>query len=325
MGGGYGYGQDGLPVPVLRPPKPALVSDPGRTIARMGLGLTVYLDEPDGWGRGRAVAVLDRFLEIADKIGHIGWFWSSARNRWARLEQRTLNDVRNDLGGGAAIYAHPRPQLRVCLADQPGAPALAFVYNEGSSRQAHRRGYLRIMLPTNTPPDELLSFAIELAQTAPIHAGIGGYEARYDIDATDSAFKSIYGWCLRYLGLHVSNPDRVAYRLGETRLPAVGWLTVVGNPLRERWLADEGFDLDALDPSVIQVMSLSRATILKAGNRPVIGDRHLGEYPSAVHAAWQALGRFTLEEPPTLPGRRFGEEPRTRDWYFRFLEPDAWT
>ncbi|MBC7174226.1 MAG: DUF3396 domain-containing protein [Polyangiaceae bacterium] len=71
------------------------------------------------------------------------------------------------------------------------------------------------------------------------------------------------------------------------------------------------------------MMPLSRATLVRAGERPELGDQNALEYPQALREVAQRLDPFFVKELPEFPGR-FTVEERTSAWFHRFDFPEKW-
>jgi hypothetical protein len=107
-------------------------------------------------------------------------------------------------------------------------------------------------------------------------------------------------------------------------LVGASWLTLVGAPLAERL----GLDLPGLRAhpwrAEVAVLPLQRATLIRAGRSPILGDVNLMEYPEAQAEVAGVLAPYQRQELAVLPGR-FGEEDATARWARRFVEPMEWS
>ena len=127
-----------------------LRDQPRHAVARLALGLTLYLDQPLVWAREAARAVLVAFLERVppQELRH---FSSSVRPGFRPV---TGNDV------AQLVRELPLPALRetvrhlfwIRIVDAEDAPTLAFSYREVDSDEQRRAGVLELTFPAEYDP-----------------------------------------------------------------------------------------------------------------------------------------------------------------------------
>ena len=160
-----------------------------------------------------------------------------------------------------------------------------------------------------------------LCDALPVQQGVAGYVCNVDEANRAVGFDQAWAWARRYYGLHVFDPvehtwDAVHGLLG------VNWLTVVGNVWLQpdAALAGAGFDHASAPLSVTRT---ANATIVRAGNRPLLGDQNRFDDLSAYTLASRLVEPALIKEPTQLPGM-FSDHESTPQWIRRFLDPTAW-
>ncbi len=297
-------------------------ADPTVTVARPTLGLTLYLDDARAWASEHAASFFSTFLSSID-VSQLNFFTTSVLLDWRPLEPDQLDELREHLSPGGLV-GRMRHMFQFSVTDDLWAPRLGFVYREvDPSRSPAQRGYIQVFLPVTTNSDDLLALAIQAAQMYPIWAGVGGYTASWNRRKPRNAFKPVYQWCKRCLGMDVQAPDAMSHRVIDG-LPGASWLTIVGNAARDRWEMDIGALQNRTWRREVAVMPLTAATLIRAGSRPEAGDVNKLDYPEALSEAAQALEPYLVKEPPELPGE-FGEGECTDAWMRRFSFPEQWT
>ncbi|MFL5393906.1 MAG: hypothetical protein ACJ79G_13800, partial [Myxococcales bacterium] len=256
-----------MPPPVAIPPAKVLTVAPHIPVARVALGLTLYLAEPVIWARERAAAFFDAFRARAFR-GASGWYTTSQLADWFRLDGNRLDEISRGL---SRFLGRPRNLLQVRVVDHTGAPALSFNYREIDPRLTQRAATLEVAIPPDSDPALLLDLAAEAATLGPLLCGVGGFVASWNPHEKPTAFWEIHAWCKRYLGLDVQDADAMAFCVLEG-LPGSNWLTLVGPALADRLK----LDLRALEAGPwgagIEPRMLPHALLLRAGDAPTLGD-----------------------------------------------------
>lgn len=298
----------------LFPRRVFLKDDPSVTVARVGLGLTLYLDDPGYWASEGAELWFHRFVRLVDP--RVAYFTTSRLDHWNRVSDYELGKLGDEL---RATQSSARHLLEFCLVDDRGAPRVGFIYREVSPDRKGRTGHLQLLFAHDWNPDDLLALALELGHQAPIRCGVGGWLARWNREIERTSFKQIHLWCRRYLGLDVQVPDQMAYHVRQA-LPSVSWITLIGESLVPT--LEDAVDLEGL-PDDVSVMRLKRALLIRAGEAPTLGDSNSLEYPSAMSAVSKRLEPMIIAEPPPFP-EGFGSNGETTAWTHRFASPETW-
>jgi hypothetical protein len=303
-------------------PTMVLTERPGVIVARAALGLTVYLDEPLVWAREGARAVLAAFLERIP-LPELRYFETSARPGYRPITGGDMATLLRDLSlpPGRATVRH---LLWVRIVDDPGAPLLAFSYREVDSALSPRSGYLELTFPPTFDSEVLATFLGQIAGQWPHLSATAGFMVSWNPRLAATAMHGAYPWCRRYLGLDLHDTDSTAW-YAPRALPATSWLTSIGR----RLAGDLELDLAALEQrrwtNAVQVAALAHGVVVRAGERPTLGDLNQLSYPSAHAEVARALAPHVMQHPPPFFGDAWQEEPDlTLRWWRRFVAPDGW-
>jgi len=303
----------------LARPIPAVVlpDDPAATIARVELGLTLYLAEPLTWAHEAAGRVLDSFLSVVPP-DHLVYYATSRLHRWRRLDGTQFQDLRQQLGLPWS-EARPRHLFELILTDDAGCPSCGFRYREIDDARADRAGLIEVTLPQEYDPGYLLPIARTALSAGPLWSGIGGYSARMSERFRADAFDVAWAWAQRYRGVDIQDPEPMAWRVREG-LPGINWLTILGGSLAR----ELDFDLARAgahrwtDPMICTEVAGDNL-LIRAGEQPVIADAHRFEEPTAYQEVASVARNLLLKEPPELLGY-FRDHESTGRWFRRFVD-----
>lgn len=297
-----------------------LTDDPEVMVARVALGLTVYLDDAPHWAETGVPAMVSALLRMVPGAT-LEWLTTSTRNDWVRLSPAERDGLPQTLAN-AWNARGPRHLLQVRLSDDTQCMGAGFSYRELDPARGGRHGWLQLVLPYDQSPDDLLALAVELAQEHPFRCAVGGYLTTFNEWEKPAAFWCIRRWALQHLGLDVQDPDMAAWFV-EQQLPSTNWLTLLGAPLLEA----RGVSASALQAHPwerpITVLPLERGVIVRAGERPVTGDVNDLVYPETYAEVSRALEALL----PRRFARYYGgfhDGDQTLRWVRRFVEPEAW-
>ncbi len=304
-------------------PRAVVAGDYEVVVARPVLALTLYLDRAERWASEWAPALLERFL--FGMRAPVASFRTSNRDEWRPVPLDRAELVE------ALRARKPRHLFRFRVVDDEEVPTTAFAYREVDPRRSERTGHLQIVLPLDTPPEELLALAIEICQLHEVTCGVGGYAIAWNEDLPRNSFEAVYSLTKRYWGLDVQLPD-AASAFARTHLPSVSWLTILGSSL----LAARGVDGNALSEKLrtegrALVLPTATGLCVRTGDAPELGDVNLMEHPFALGALGTLLASLTLTGGFEFPGPfSQPDEPdggplaRTDDWRGRFVTMEGW-
>jgi len=303
------------------PPARVLDEAPSICVARVALGVTIYIADPVPWATGAASLALGHFLRTCPSA-ELRWWTTSHLESWRAI--RDPNEIATLRGALASRTIGPplRHLFRFDIGDRIDSPAAGFSYRECDPDRSRRMSVLQVCLPDDTAPEHLGELLVRLTTAGPIWCAIGGYAASWFELEKPTAFADLYGWCRRYLGLDVQDPEQASWRVHEG-LPSTNWLTYLGPDfLRSREIDAAAMRKAAAPP--VTISDAAGGLFVKAGPAPALGDVNRAEFPSALAQAAVLLDRCLIEEPPEFWGT-FYEKKATKAWQRRFVAPDGWS
>lgn len=297
-----------------------LAEQPRVIVARVELGLTLYLTDMRTWATGGAARALEVFLRHAPQDA-LGLYTTSQLPGWRRATKATHALLVESLSA-PWMAGRPRHLLSFSLVDDPGTPSAGFVYREVDASRTTRAGVLELTLPQETPPEVLLKLTEEVAGCGPFFSGVGGYVARWNEAHRHAAFESIYELCQRYWGLDIQDAEAMAW-LAPRGLPGTNWLTLLGWPLVDA-LGAAAPALKDGESNGVRVSTLSHGTLVRAGAQATVGDLNQLELPTAYMEAARRLEPAFVIEPPALGGT-FAREGHAGRWFRRLVDALEWS
>jgi len=293
---------------------------PDITVARVVLGLTMYLDEPLRWAQKGAALALSSFLKRAP-VDRLQWYTTSLLSDWHPVgpdgHQKLVESI------CSWSLSRPRHLLWFRLVDDTGAPSVEFSYREMDPAFQRRCSTLQMALPDTSDPAQLVSLAMEIADHGRFLCGTGGYAVRWNEHEKSTALWEAYDWSRRYLGLDIQDLDEMAWHAGEG-LPGTGWLTLLGDRFAEQ-LEIEGAKLFG-NPSAggVKRLPVRDGWVVQAGSAPTLGDVNRLGYPKAYAEVACRLAPYFIQDVPEYLGG-FLENEATSKWLRRFVEPEGWS
>jgi hypothetical protein len=295
--------------------------DDGLVVVRPALGLTLWTDDPDHWKTVGLNTALRAFFQVVSP-DEIRWSTTSLLTRWIELAGNDLHTMIRTLDEWSQTSQTPRHHFFMHLGDVPQVPSYGFLYTEVDTARAQRAGVIEVTLPFDAPPEDLQKIAIALTEAGPFYSLLGGHVARWNHAYRNLAFDQICLWATRYLGIDAQDADAMAWEAVKG-LPGVSWLTAVGHSLARA----KEIDLVALyehpwSPSIVRT-STPHGLLLRAGDRPTIGDLNAFETPDGYLEIARALAPWWVESPPLMWGAFLSDDAKQR-WFRRFIEPLDW-
>lgn len=301
------------------PDETVLATDPARVIARPVLILTAYLDDPAAWSRVHLGDVLGQMVELVGP-DRLPLYTTTGTTQWLRVTPAEIERVVQDarvLWWRSGVRHH----YGLRLADRTDAPSCGASYREVADGPSRRCGYLQLVLPWDSDPEDLLQLALAVAHTGAVHSLVGGYGYSFDPWYKSTAFWAMYRASRRYVGMDVQDPEQMALRAAEG-LPGCNWLTLISEALREQAGIDRGA-LTQLSQSGVSVITLAQSTLLRAGERPTVGDRNTLLTFEAYAAVARVLQPAFVADLAYWGG--FLEHQATGAFLQRFDQPGGWT
>jgi hypothetical protein len=249
------------------------------------------------------------------------WYTTSHLDTWREarpaLEPEWVENLRLS-GLGAA----PRHLFEFALTDDAGTPSQGFRYREVDPRRSERAPCLELTLPQEATGAELETLVREVAACGPVLCGVGGATVRWNPVFRVTAFARIRGWCKRFLGVDVQEPEQTCWTARE-KLPGSNWLTLCGPGFAVRpELAALAAWTGPTDP--VQVTELGGGTLLvRAGRSPPSATATRSTF-RPPWPGWRP--RFCPSSDRRRKGRALANAlPGAEEWMRRLVDPEAWT
>lgn len=303
----------------IPPPPAVLTALPHVTVARVALGLTLYLDEPMTWSQQGAAEVLSALIELLPPE-RLAWCTTSMIPDWHRVGPHTIEALLPQLS--SMWFQQVRHLLWFRLVDDVHAPAASFSYREVDNARGGRSSWLQLFLPVEQGADDLMQLALRVGHEWPVLHGVAGYAASWNPHEKGTAFSAMRPWAKRWWGLDLQDPEGSSWH-AERSLSGTGWLTLLGR----RFLRLRGVDPESLAqrawPHQVSAMRVRGGLILKAGPRPTLGDMNRLAFPHAYAAVGRALADLLPEAPPDFWGTWHTEKDALA-WARRLVDPEGW-
>jgi len=285
----------------------------GQELCRISLDATFYLrsaptsaDVRAAWGVYRSICPREHL-------------------RWAKNTKMHLWDEEVDLSREDSLEPYLVDQDRrldhgvMVRSDQDGwVFIIRGVFPEDVGAE-HCASVCRVLYPLDTDPEKVFCMTRRLADCLDFVSGHAGFSTVYDSFRKVSAFDQIYIWAKQFYGLDVEDLNQTLPLVLDA-IKGANWLTMIGQELWERQA------VSAKEGSFSQDISIHRqlkGTVIRAGDRPVMGDRNQREFPAAYAEVENSLWPLKLEYHPEFAGR-FEQEHNTMEWFQRLKEPWAW-
>ena len=301
-----------------RPPQerfPATAITKGETFAWVSQGIVVYVLgslEPV-WGE--LIALWSALSRTLSPFRHA--------RLWDELTWKELPDAASEaqLRSQVEATAGKRHGWKVELLSDRSAPQTSLEFRDGNQALGNQcASYLRIRLPLDTPPERLLELVTRMAEVLPVWHGSAGYVFNVVESERALAYDQVWAWARRYWGVQVVDPVTAVWDAGKGLL-GINWLTLLGNEfLRER---APQLCVEKTSDEHVSISHSSRAAIVQAGERPLIGDLNVFEELAPYIQASHLLSGALIEEATEFPGM-FTDQESTSRWMYRFENPHAW-
>jgi hypothetical protein len=289
----------------------------GERVAWVTQGIVVHIESDLG-------AVWNDVLRVFDALLQRPWAGTlRAYRRWDEPVWRTWDaTVRSWVEGDLKRSGAQRRYFKLSLADEAHCPSTGFEWQDIPA--THDAAYPRassvlVRLPMQTAPDELVAVMKLLCEALPVQQGHGGYLCHVSEESRGAGFDQAWSWARRYYGLHVVDTVQTTWDAPHG-IWGSNWLTAVGT----RWLQQPLASLTSTKLAApVSAIQTQHALILRAGDRPTLGDQNQFDDLSAYTLACRALEPALIAEPSPLAGM-FDDHDSTLLWIRRFLEPTPW-
>jgi hypothetical protein len=272
------------------------------------------------------------FLQAYDLLtapikGQLRWYQNYTMNRMSPATARTLSAPRTWLERGQ------KPIARMLYMKGPddmkaaGQYVVDFsYYPQEAAYSESNTSYIRQATPWRAlekDPESYLATATRLCDLLPALCGHVGYSLETSPYYEMQAFREAYGLAMRHPGVNIATDHATWPLRDEKGIEAVNWLTIVGSIPLEKLGGAAALRRRLKEHRSISVIDTQHGVIIRAGERPRMGDVNrrddLPEY-RAVYAALKDVMDQVLTDFSPLPLglARPEKAEKTARWLRRF-------
>lgn len=299
---------------------PTIRTDPKRAMARVAMGFTAYLADPDFWAAEGAHRFFEYFRARIPPQ-YLCNITTSMSPVWSALDPKDMDGVAETLRQRAVI-GRSRHLFNMRLQNDPGAESVGFSYTEVDASRANRSAVIEVSFPEMSSSKDLLAYAVELIRIGPVHSLVGGLAFRYDRAHEGPAFHQIYAWASRYLAIDIQKSEEMAWKTPSS-LPGVNWLTYIGPEVARRNELDLAALCETRWTTDIQDGFVDDGAMFMAGPEPVQGDLNRLRLPEPYIEVAHRLAPYFADAPPDFWGP-FHSQDHSSLWFRRLIEPEPW-
>lgn len=289
--------------------------------AKLCLDITVY------W-RGsmfeRKEGIIDFHQQAITLIGpHLRYYETDSMERAKPLRKDTLNLVPFWLQNPKAkrdIFI-----LKLEGGTHPNEPSeYSFVLNS-DEEEANPVGALRLMLPIDfisKSPEIFVDLVENLIKKLKFESGHAGYALNWDPegDMEAEADQTMRFISKRFPGIDLSDLDATLIAMQNVNSPGIkciNWLTLLGNEL-----TDMVGGVNSVKKGTVNctVRKLDAGILIRAGEKPDIGDQNRKKKLTSYHSIGKLLARYRIGGYEIFSSGESAGENATEEWLGRFDE-----
>jgi hypothetical protein len=228
----------------------------------------------DAYGK-QALAAWNEFLQWRGRDSFT-WARLGGGNKSRKMDTSAFRTIESWLNG-------TRPSGRTCWIDTYGGPyeelgphAFAVDVRSAPDRQMSAVDFrLPVSVMMDESVNQLVARICGLAAPVDFLCGTGGYMLHAVDWSRQSHWATMKSLVTRYEGIEPDNVEDGAYT-ATFGLTGVNWLTFIGPKHLERLGGIERLEKAAGEAAGVTPYRVGRGLALRAGERPVLGDRNLG-------------------------------------------------
>jgi hypothetical protein len=183
-------------------------------------------------------------------------------------------------------------------------------------QEPDKASFYRFEFDWQVDPAFLRGFVEAVCEEVPCLTGYAGYllQGRSGMSRERASYNRLYALAWRYYGCEVTDVEATAKRM-RVGYKCVNWLTVIGEPFRSQFRSE----LELAGSVAFDAVDGSKATVLQAAERPMLGDRNRAERLPGHSAIARALLPLQIKEHASFGGDRWTEES-VMAWLRRFTD-----
>jgi hypothetical protein len=291
-------------------------------VAALCFGITLFADVPaSGYGAG----LLDAFSLFREVAGPdaVKVYATDTMREHKPVTKRALALLDTWLAPGAP----PRETIGVEYSDADpyhNAPRHRFWVSseEDAEAAAIWPSMVRIDLDTDWATgryEDAVSLVIEFAKMVPVRSGYAGFAFEYSRYFAEEGCEHAWRYSMRHPGIEIQSPhgDELFATLKDS-VYTTNWLTLLDRQFVKKLGGRQ--KLRASLPSTVQIYEIDNGLLLRAGEKPAIGDVNRNDKLPDYRAVYEAVRPLTLRVPERLKylDLEDNEEERTLRWYNRW-------
>lgn len=227
---------------------------------------------------------------IRDKLS---WYQNYTMDRFSPVTARTFSAPKTWLTRGRQDVARMLLLKGSTAKMSSGAYTVAFEYHPDEALLSDTNTpFLRRATPSGhleSSPNEFLDTTRQICDLLPFLCGHVGYSMELSPYLESEAERSAYPLAMRHPGVHISTDNATWPLRDEKGAETVNWLTLLGQiPLRKLGGADK-LRRDLAETPEIELIETRHGLILKAGDKPQIGDSNRKDTLPLYRAVYRTI------------------------------------
>lgn len=227
---------------------------------------------------------------IRDKLN---WYQNYTMDRFSPVTPRMFSAPRTWLTRGKQdvarmLFLKGSKAKMAC-----GEYTLQFIYHPDEALYSDTNTpFLRWSTPSEhlqSNPDEFLDTARQICDLLPFLCGHVGYSLEISPYFEDEAQRAAYPLAMRHPGVHIATDHATWPLRDEKGAEAVNWLTLLGQIPLSKLGGTDKLREDLADTPEVDLIETKHGLILKAGDKPQIGDSNRGDALPAYRAVYHAI------------------------------------
>jgi hypothetical protein len=291
----------------------------GDRLISIGADVVLYIDPPLTEVADSVLRAFDSFLGFCPK-DQLHWYRTNTMTKHEPATPRALGLLKTWLRAGAR--ARDSAALEFIDSENPvSTPDHLFGvawFSRESKYFEKRVNWLRIMFPAailESAPDVTMTLVKELADHTPFVSGHAGYCLERTLYYESASADAAYPLLMRHPGLDFSVAQLVGRTVLRRHIKGINWLTLLSPALAEKVGARK---LASAEAEGISVVKTKHGVIVKAGDRPQIGDVNRRDRVPAYEAAYRLLKPLMAPSYGSFPLSANDAYDKTQRWYHRF-------
>ncbi len=244
----------------------------------------LYLNVPLSELRDDVMAAIDDFFQLVPREA-VKWYATETMRQFKLATKRSFNLPATWWKDGARRIELRELQLKGATAHD-AVPTCGLALS--SAEREHSifelsSNYIRFIVPPELLEKEterFLQFVIETSNRLPFVSGHGGYVIETNPYYPEQAQAAAYPLAMRYQAIDIATMSRGPWAVRGERIKNIGWLTLIGSELLNRLGCLE--TLNSRVSSPLELIPSKYGAILRAGEKPILGDINSGEKSNRV-------------------------------------------